>query len=39
VRVLVATKAKPNQDVGSSLDREYFIRFLDVCLIMELFMT
>lgn len=30
VRVLVATKAKPNRDVGSSLDREYFIRFLDV---------
>ncbi|PNY01838.1 pyrimidine-specific ribonucleoside hydrolase rihB, partial [Trifolium pratense] len=30
VRVLVATKAKPNRDVASSLDREYFIRFLDV---------
>ncbi|AES91756.2 inosine-uridine preferring nucleoside hydrolase [Medicago truncatula] len=30
VRVLVATKAKPNQDVGSSLDREYFINFLNV---------
>ncbi|KAK2358162.1 inosine-uridine preferring nucleoside hydrolase family protein [Trifolium repens] len=30
VRVLVATKAKPNRDVGSSLDREYFINFLKV---------
>ncbi|XP_019437337.1 PREDICTED: uncharacterized protein LOC109343475 isoform X2 [Lupinus angustifolius] len=30
VRVLVATKAKPNQDSGSSLDREYFINFLNV---------
>ncbi|OIW00042.1 hypothetical protein TanjilG_26379 [Lupinus angustifolius] len=30
VRVLVATKAKPNQDVGSSLDREYFTHFLNV---------
>ncbi|KAG5023924.1 hypothetical protein JHK82_019817 [Glycine max] len=30
VRVLVATKAKPNKDVGSSLDREYFISFLNV---------
>ncbi|XP_004508326.1 nucleoside hydrolase 3-like [Cicer arietinum] len=30
VRVLVATKAKPNQDVGSSLDREFFISFLNV---------
>ncbi|XP_027331644.1 uncharacterized protein LOC113847018 [Abrus precatorius] len=29
VRVLVATKAKPNRDVGSLLDREYFISFLD----------
>ncbi|KAK2358167.1 inosine-uridine preferring nucleoside hydrolase family protein [Trifolium repens] len=29
-RVLVATKAKPNIDVTSSLDREYFIRFLNV---------
>ncbi|KAK2411949.1 inosine-uridine preferring nucleoside hydrolase family protein [Trifolium repens] len=30
VRVLVATKAKPNRDVGSSLDREFFISFLNV---------
>ncbi|KAK7363648.1 hypothetical protein VNO77_05798 [Canavalia gladiata] len=30
VRVLVATKAKPNQDVRSSLDREYFVNFLNV---------
>ncbi|GAU11089.1 hypothetical protein TSUD_197130, partial [Trifolium subterraneum] len=30
VKVLVATKAKPNRDVTSSLDREYFIRFLHV---------
>ncbi|CAL0330685.1 unnamed protein product [Lupinus luteus] len=30
VRVLVATKAKPNQDAGSSLDREYYINFLNV---------
>ncbi|CAI8610562.1 unnamed protein product [Vicia faba] len=30
VRVLVATKAKPNRDVKSSLDREYFINFLNV---------
>ncbi|KAE9602140.1 hypothetical protein Lal_00049843 [Lupinus albus] len=30
VRVLVATKAKRNQDVRSSLDREYFISFLNV---------
>ncbi|CAL0325826.1 unnamed protein product [Lupinus luteus] len=30
VRVLVATKAKPNQDAGSSLDREYFTHFLNV---------
>ncbi|KAK2411948.1 inosine-uridine preferring nucleoside hydrolase family protein [Trifolium repens] len=30
VRVLFATKAKPNRDVGSSLDREYFINFLNV---------
>ncbi|KAF3457284.1 hypothetical protein FNV43_RR01941 [Rhamnella rubrinervis] len=30
VRVLVATKAKSNQDVGSLLDREFFKSFLDV---------
>ncbi|XP_047172572.1 uncharacterized protein LOC124840549 isoform X2 [Vigna umbellata] len=30
VRVLVATKAKPNKDVRSKLDREYFINFLNV---------
>ncbi|KAL2339099.1 hypothetical protein Fmac_013545 [Flemingia macrophylla] len=30
VRVLVATKAKPNKDVGSSLNREYFKSFLSV---------
>ncbi|WJX90535.1 Nucleoside hydrolase 3 [Trifolium repens] len=30
VRVLVATKAKPNRDVTSSLDKEYFINFLNV---------
>ncbi|XP_018840570.1 pyrimidine-specific ribonucleoside hydrolase RihA-like isoform X2 [Juglans regia] len=29
VRVLVATKAKPNQNKNSSLDREFFISFLD----------
>ncbi|KAH7842120.1 hypothetical protein Vadar_001712 [Vaccinium darrowii] len=30
VSVLVATKAKPNRDSKSSLDREFFISFLDV---------
>ncbi|XP_043722088.1 uncharacterized protein LOC122669395 [Telopea speciosissima] len=30
VRVLVATKAKPNKDINSPLDREYFKSFLDV---------
>ncbi|OVA11405.1 Inosine/uridine-preferring nucleoside hydrolase domain [Macleaya cordata] len=30
VRVLVATKAKPNQDIESPLNREFFISFLDV---------
>ncbi|QCD79925.1 uncharacterized protein LOC114178741 [Vigna unguiculata] len=30
VRVLVATKAKPNKDVRSKLDREYFTSFLNV---------
>ncbi|XP_010279283.1 PREDICTED: uncharacterized protein LOC104613245 [Nelumbo nucifera] len=30
VRVLVATKAKPNQDIDSLLDREFFKSFLDV---------
>ncbi|XP_028759893.1 uncharacterized protein LOC114718657 [Neltuma alba] len=30
VRVLLAKKAKPNQDTGSPLDREYFISFLNV---------
>ncbi|KAF6171634.1 hypothetical protein GIB67_042149 [Kingdonia uniflora] len=29
-RVLVATKAKPNKDVDSPLDREFFKSFLDV---------
>nr|DAD37867.1 TPA_asm: hypothetical protein HUJ06_008508 [Nelumbo nucifera] len=30
VHVLVATKAKPNQDIGSLLEREFFKSFLDV---------
>ncbi|MED6156932.1 Nucleoside hydrolase 3 [Stylosanthes scabra] len=30
VRVLVATKAKPNRDLSSSLDREFFISFLNI---------
>ncbi|MFS7928281.1 putative inosine/uridine-preferring nucleoside hydrolase domain, ribonucleoside hydrolase [Helianthus anomalus] len=30
VRVRVATRAKPNHDITSSLDREYFVSFLDV---------
>ncbi|KVH91352.1 Inosine/uridine-preferring nucleoside hydrolase [Cynara cardunculus var. scolymus] len=30
VRVLVATRAKPNVDKTSSLDREFFVNFLDV---------
>lgn len=30
VRVLVATEAKPNQDVDSPLDREFFKSFLEV---------
>ncbi|TYI66937.1 hypothetical protein E1A91_D09G262100v1 [Gossypium mustelinum] len=30
VHVLVATKAKPNKDVSSKLDREFYISFLDV---------
>ncbi|CAJ2634443.1 unnamed protein product [Trifolium pratense] len=30
VRVLVATKAKPNRDVASSLDKEFYISFLNV---------
>ncbi|KAK9291520.1 hypothetical protein L1049_019468 [Liquidambar formosana] len=30
VRVAVATEAKPNQDIGSSLDREFYKSFLDV---------
>lgn len=30
VSVLVATKAKPNRDSNSSLNREFFISFLDV---------
>jgi hypothetical protein len=34
VRVLVAIKAKPNRYVGSSLDREYFINFLNVSSIL-----
>lgn len=37
VRVLVATKAKPNKDVRSTLDREYFISFLNVCLLFSLY--
>ena len=34
VQVLVATKAKPNQNIDSPLDREFFISFLDVSLSM-----
>ncbi|XP_050372913.1 nucleoside hydrolase 3 isoform X2 [Argentina anserina] len=30
VRVLVATKAKPNKDIGSPLNREFFKSFLEV---------
>ncbi|KAK8555893.1 hypothetical protein V6N13_069971 [Hibiscus sabdariffa] len=30
VRVLVATRAKANKDVGSKLNREFYISFLDV---------
>ncbi|PHT59863.1 hypothetical protein CQW23_02226 [Capsicum baccatum] len=30
VPILVAIKAKPNQDVNSELDREFFVSFLDV---------
>ncbi|KAH1046503.1 hypothetical protein J1N35_037287 [Gossypium stocksii] len=30
VQVLVATKAKPNPDTGSKLDRQFFLSFLDV---------
>ncbi|KAL8264059.1 hypothetical protein R6Q59_022189 [Mikania micrantha] len=30
VRVLVATRAKPNRDKTSTLDREYFVNYLDV---------
>ena len=30
VRVLVATKAKPNQDAKSPLEREFYKSFLDV---------
>lgn len=30
VRVLVATKAKPSQDIDNPLDREFFKSFLDV---------
>lgn len=30
VRVLVATKAKPNKDIESELDREFFKSFLDI---------
>ncbi|XP_050240256.1 nucleoside hydrolase 3-like isoform X2 [Quercus robur] len=32
VQVLVATKAKPNQNIDSPLDREFFISFLDITL-------
>jgi len=35
VRVLVATKAKPNKDVRSPLDREYFTSFLNVRLLFQ----
>jgi hypothetical protein len=31
VKVLVATKARPNKDKKSSFDREYFKSFLNVC--------
>ncbi|XP_035844117.1 uncharacterized protein LOC118490533 [Helianthus annuus] len=31
VRVRVATRAKPNVDESSTLDREYYVNFLDVC--------
>ena len=34
VRVLLATKAKPNRYVGSLLDREYFMSFLKVSYIL-----
>ncbi|XP_010558509.1 PREDICTED: uncharacterized protein LOC104827126 isoform X2 [Tarenaya hassleriana] len=30
VRVLVATRAKPNKDTGSKLDREFYVSFLEV---------
>lgn len=30
VQVLVATKAKPNPDIGSKLDRQFFLSFLYV---------
>jgi hypothetical protein len=36
VRVLVATKAKPNQNLDSPLDREFYRSFLDVSLSMFL---
>lgn len=36
VRVLVATKAKPNQDPKSPLDREFFTSFLNVSLMNHL---
>lgn len=32
VRILVATKAKPNKDHKSILNREFFQSFLDVCI-------
>lgn len=32
VHVLVATRAKPNQNITSHLDREFYIGFLDVSL-------
>lgn len=31
VRVRVATRAKPNRDTTSTLDREYYVHYLDVC--------
>lgn len=32
VRTLVATRAKPNRNITSPLDREFYLGFLDVSL-------
>lgn len=32
VRVLVATKSKPNKDVSNKLNRKFYTSFLDVSL-------